>query len=102
MEGTKVARPLKRLPKNNSFNEQMKNCDPDSLMPPASNVHFALQASLAAETANDECQSPLFLKRNRGMSEGNEDLTINVLNANTEGMIRHTVDKLQRQTSEKK
>ena len=36
------------------------------------------------------------------MTEGVDDLSINVLNANTEGMIKHRVDQLQRQTSFKK
>lgn len=102
LEGTQVARPLKRIHKNNSFNEKTTNGDTDSPLLPPSDVCLAMQASLAADTADTDCKSPTLFRRGRGMTEGSDNLSINVLNANTEGMIRHRVGQLQRQTSLKK
>lgn len=60
-----------------------------------------MMASLAAADEDDECASPL-LRRGRGMTEGVDEHQINLLNANTQGMIRQRVGQLQRQTSLKR
>ena len=78
----------KRIPKNNSFNENSN-----------SGIKAAMRASLAANA--DECDSPQ-LRRGRGMTEGIDEHQINLLNANTQGMIKDRVSKLQRQSSLKK
>jgi len=71
----RVAAPLQRLPKNNSFNEKDNSA-----------IKQAIQASLAGED-DEDCDSPL-LRRGRGMTEGTDEYQINLLNANTHGMIR--------------
>jgi len=88
LESTQVARPLKCMPKRNSFNEQTTQCDADSPLLPPSEISLAIQASIAAESADDDCESPTLFRR-RGISEGDDNLSINVLNANTQGMILH-------------
>ena len=80
----------KRMAKNNSFNEKSN-----------SDVKTAIQASLGATDDGDECASPM-LRRGRGMTEGVDEHQINLLNANTQGMIRQRVGQLQRQTSLKR
>ena len=65
--------PPGRIPKNNSFNEKSN-----------SDIKAAMQASLAAPQEPD---SPFF-RRGRGMTEGADEHQINVLNANTQGMIK--------------
>lgn len=65
---------LKRLPKNNSFDE--KN----------SSIKAAMQACLAATEDNEPDNS--FFRRGRGMTEGTDEHQINQLNSNTQGMIK--------------
>lgn len=76
-----MVRPLKRLPKNNSFSEKTSEEGGSPLFP--SHIKMALAAA-----QNDECPSPSIFRRGRGMTEGVDDLSINVLNANTHGMIQ--------------
>ena len=79
---------LKRIPKNNSFDQ--KN----------SAINEAIQASLAA-TEDSDPDSPFF-RRGRGMTEGIDEHQINLLNSNTQGMIKHQISMLNRQKSFKK
>lgn len=79
---------LKRIPKNNSFNDK----DPS--------VKEAMQASLAA-TDESDVDSPYF-RRGRGMTEGVDEHQIHLLNANTQGMIKHQVSQLHRHKSPKR
>jgi len=60
---------MKRMPKNNSFNEKTN-----------SGIKAAMQASLAA---NDEDADSPKLKRCRGMTEGVGEHQIQLLNDNT-------------------
>ena len=77
--------PLKRMPKNNSFDEN------------TASVQQAMRDSLAAET-QESCASPCF-RRARGMTEGADEHQINLLNANAKGMIQQNIHQLKRQTS---
>ena len=65
----------KPMPKNRSFGENN------------SAVKEAMQACLAA-TEDNEPDSPFF-RRGRGMTEGTDQHQINLLNSNTQGMIKH-------------
>ena len=62
----------KGLTKNNSFDEKTNG------------IKSAMSASLAA---TEDPESP-WLRRGRGMTEGTDEYQINVLNANTHGMIK--------------
>ena len=73
---------MRRITKNNSFNEKDNSA-----------IKMAMQASLAAPQDDAECDSPHF-KRSRGMTEGTEEHQIHLLNANTNGMIRQKVGQL--------
>jgi hypothetical protein len=73
---------LKRIQKNNSFNDK----DPA--------VKEAIQASLAPPDESDP-DSPFF-RRGRGMTEGVDEHQINLLNSNTQGMIKHQISQLNR------
>ena len=50
--------------------------------------------ALGAAQADAECDSPTLFRRGRGMTEGVDNLSINVLNANTHGMIKQKVGQL--------
>ena len=50
--------------------------------------------ALAASQVDDEPESPTPFRRGRGMTEGTDNLSINVLNANTHGMIKQKVGQL--------
>ena len=88
LEDTKVARPSTKLHKNNSFSEK-SNAEGSSPLFPTD-----IKMALAAAQNTDECQSPTLFRRNRGMTEGADNLSINVLNANTHGMIKQKVGQL--------
>ena len=85
LEDTKVLNPHKRLPKNNSFSEKSNQEGGSPLF------NSPIKMALAASQNDDECQSPTLFRRRRGMTDGADNLSINVLNANTHGMIKQKV-----------
>ena len=64
-------------------------------------VKEAMQASLAAPEESGDPDSPFF-RRGRGMTEGNDEHQIHLLNSNTQGMIKHQISMLNRQKSFKR
>lgn len=100
LSGLCVVQPLNSLFKQNSFSEKT------SKLQGGSEIKTEMQTALAAcqddENFDSPSRSPTRIRRGRGMTEGVDDLSINVLNANTTGMIQHKIGQLHRQKTLKK
>ena len=75
--------PLKRMPKNNSFNEKTNTQVKDAMIASIGDPHDCENCP----EDNQEPDSPGF-RRNRGLTEGASELQIHKINNNTQGMIK--------------